>query len=411
MLAAAILAAVMPLLALFLLEITGNVDANPGYYVDLIVSGAFAVVFAYMGARVIYRLGREVAAARELGSYRLEERLGQGGMGEVWRAQHRMLARPAAIKLIHPALTKNGGQGASLDLQHRFEREAQVIARLRSPHTVNLFDFGLANNGAFYYAMELLEGLDADRLVRRFGPVPAERAIYLLRQVCHSLSEAESCGLVHRDIKPANIHLGRLGLQHDFVKVLDFGLVKHTELAQGGTMLTMEGATAGTPAYMAPEIALGQGGVDGRADIYSLACVAYYLLTGQPVFSADSAVATALAHVKDEPIPPSGRSEFEIPRALDALILECLAKDPAKRPQTAAAFGERLAAAAPENAWTPEAAHAWWELHRVRLTGAEPASDAPPEREGTVLGHPKRPRCWPRLDRTPVTNESLHSRS
>ena len=183
---------------------------------------------AYVGARVVYALGTEVSRARELGSYRLVERLGQGGMGEVWRAQHRLLARPAAIKLIRPVAAADGRSAVSEDAQRRFEREAQVIARLRSPHTVNLFDFGVAADGAFYYVMELLEGLDAETLVRRTGPVPAARAIHLLRQVCHSLSEAESCGLVHRDIKPANIFLCRYGEEFDFVKVLDFGIVKPT---------------------------------------------------------------------------------------------------------------------------------------------------------------------------------------
>jgi serine/threonine protein kinase len=181
------------------------------------------VVFAYIGARVVYGLGREIAAARELGSYSLEERLGEGGMGEVWRARHRMLARPAAIKLIRPSLIS---PERAAELQKRFENEAQVISQLRSPHTVELFDFGVAEQGTFYYVMELLDGLDVDALVRRFGPVPAERAVFLLRQVCHSLAEAEARGLVHRDIKPANIFLCRYGEDHDFVKVLDFGLAK-----------------------------------------------------------------------------------------------------------------------------------------------------------------------------------------
>ena len=174
----------------------------------------------------MYGLGREVTAARELGSYRLVELLGQGGMGEVWRAQHRMLARSAAIKLIRPSVSSAAPSGVSEEARRRFEREAQAIALLRSPHTVELFDFGVSADGAFYYVMELLDGLDADTLVRRFGPVPAERAIYLLRQVCHSLSEAESHGLVHRDIKPANIFVCRYGEDCDFVKVLDFGIAK-----------------------------------------------------------------------------------------------------------------------------------------------------------------------------------------
>jgi eukaryotic-like serine/threonine-protein kinase len=223
MLAAAIAAGAMGPLGLLLLDLSRTIPVDADDYFRSVIGSTIAVVFAYLGARVVYRLGREVSAARELGSYRLQERLGVGGMGEVWRAQHRMLARAAAIKLIRPT---HGRGSVSPDMARRFEREAQVIAGLRSPHTVDLFDFGIAENGAFYYVMELLEGLDADSLVRRFGPVPPERAIYLLLQACHSLSEAESCGLVHRDIKPANIFLCRYGEDCDFVKVLDFGLVK-----------------------------------------------------------------------------------------------------------------------------------------------------------------------------------------
>ncbi len=365
MLAAAMLAAAMPLLALLLLEVTGKVEANAGDYVDLVFSGAFAVVFAYMGARVIYRLGREVAAARELGSYRLEERLGQGGMGEVWRAQHRMLARPAAIKVIRPALATEQGRGAPPDLQHRFEREAQAIARLRSPHTVNLFDFGLANNGDFYYAMELLDGLDADRLVRRFGPVPAERAIYLLRQVCHSLSEAESCGLVHRDIKPANIFLCRYGEDCDFVKVLDFGLVKaFDDHGDAGQTLTREHTVHGTPAFIAPEQALGRSKLDGRVDIYATGCVAYWLLTGQLVFTADTSMALLMHHVHTPPPAPSSRAEQAIPPELDQLVLSCLAKNPTERPQSARELSTRLGEVNGAGLWTEQQAHKWWSKHQ-----------------------------------------------
>jgi serine/threonine-protein kinase len=226
MLIAAALAAGMVPLSLWLLQRWNAVPVTADDYVDGIIQGGFSVALAYIGARVVYGLGREVAKARELGSYRLEERLGAGGMGEVWRARHRMLARPAAIKLIRPALAGDTRAGVSREAIDRFEREAQAIARLRSPHTVELFDFGIATDGAFYYAMELLDGIDADTLVRKFGPVPAERAVFLLRQVCHSLSEADACCLVHRDIKPANIFLCRYGEDCDFVKVLDFGLVK-----------------------------------------------------------------------------------------------------------------------------------------------------------------------------------------
>ena len=209
--------------------------------------------------------------------------------------------------------------------------------------------------------MELLDGISLERFVQRFGPMEPARVAFVLRQVCHSLEEAHARGLIHRDIKPANIFLCRLGPDDDFVKVLDFGLVKHVQAAPG-TMLTGQGETAGTPAYMAPEIALASA-VDGRADIYSLGCVAYYLLTGTPVFSHQGALATVLAHVQDDPVPPSERSEFEIPPALEALTLQCLAKDPAARPASASELGDRLAATVAPAAWTTEAARRWWELH------------------------------------------------
>jgi len=334
-------------------------------YLSMLFSSGFAVGFAYLGARVVYGLGRQVAAARELGSYRLEERLGEGGMGEVWRARHRMLARPAAIKVVRPALVGDAPPGVSREVFDRFEREAQAIARLRSPHTVELFDFGVADDGAFYYAMELLEGIDADSLVRRYGPVPAERAVYLLRQVCHSLSEADACGLVHRDIKPANIFLCRYGEDCDFVKVLDFGLVKAVhEPAAAGSGITVENAVYGTPAFIAPEQALGRPDLDGRVDIYATGCVAYWLLTGQLVFTAANPMGFLLQHANTAPTPPSTRTELPIPPALDGLVLACLAKDPAARPQSARELMARLDAVDGGNGWTEQRAREWWERHQ-----------------------------------------------
>jgi serine/threonine-protein kinase len=369
MLAAAIAAGAMPLLALLILELAGKVSTDGGGYFEAAVSSTFAVAFASMGARVVYRLGREVAAARELGSYRLEERLGQGGMGEVWRARHRMLARPAAIKLIRAANMANGRGVVSDDLMRRFEREAQVIARLRSPHTVDLFDFGVAKNGSFYYVMELLEGLDADTLVHRFGPIPAERAIFLLTQICHSLSEAESCGLVHRDIKPANIFLCRYGEDCDFVKVLDFGLVKaFDEPQENGPALTRENMVHGTPAFIAPEQAMGRADVDGRVDIYATGCVAYWLLTGQLVFTSDTAMGYLVHHIHTAPRPPSTIAELPISPALDQLVLACLAKNPDDRPQSAKELSNRLSELESSSRWNEAQARQWWDKHQP--TGA-----------------------------------------
>ena len=321
------------------------------------------VVLGYVGAHVVYDLGKEVTRAQDLGSYHLVERLGQGGMGEVWRAQHRLLARPAAIKLIRPALIESSGDAGGV--LRRFEREAQVTAQLRSPHTVELFDFGVAADGAFYYVMELLDGMDLEALVNRHGPVPAERAIHLLRQVCHSLAEAESKGLVHRDIKPSNIFACVYGGDHDFVKVLDFGIVKATDTSntETGVRATSTMLLQGTPAFIAPEQAMGSGAIDGRADIYATGCVAYWLLTGQLVFSADTAMGTIMHHARTAPTAPSQRSEMAIPPDFDALVLACLAKDPAERPQSAGELSRRLASVACSSDWSDERAREWWSAH------------------------------------------------
>jgi len=335
------------------------------FFFALVFPYLLVVGMAYVGARVVYQLGTEVKRARELGSYRLEEKLGEGGMGEVWRARHRMLARPAAIKLIRPAVAGDAPAGLSQEAVRRFEREAQVIARLRSPHTVELFDFGIAADGSFYYVMELLDGLDANTLLRRFGPIPPDRAIYLLRQICHSLSEAESCGLVHRDIKPANIFLCRYGEDYDFVKVLDFGLVKaFDEPSDPDSGLTRENVVQGTPAFIAPEQALGGCTLDGRVDIYATGCVAYWLLTGQLVFTAETPMGLLMHHIHTPPLPPSARSELPIPPALDRLVLSCLAKDPADRPQSARELSLRLAEVEGAGGWTQDRARDWWLTHQ-----------------------------------------------
>lgn len=361
MLAGAIVAAAMSPLALLLLERWGKVTAGLDDWFQSLIGPALAVGFAYVGARVVYGLGRQVAAAREMGSYRLEERLGAGGMGEVWRGRHRMLARSAAIKLIR---RPPGGGAVAETLERRFEQEAQAIARLRSPHTVELFDYGVAADGAFYFVMELLDGLDAHALVRRHGPVPSERAVFVLRQMCHSLSEAESCGLVHRDIKPANVFLCRYGEDHDFVKVLDFGLVKALD---GGSApapdLTAENFVQGTPAFIAPEQALGGAAVDGRADIYATGCVAYWLLTGEYVFTGDTPMAILMHHVHTAPVPPSVRSGRPIPSALEQVVLACLAKDPGDRPQTARELSRRLDEAGAPEPWNEARAREWWAVH------------------------------------------------
>jgi eukaryotic-like serine/threonine-protein kinase len=364
--ALAAVSSVPVIIAIGMVTIAPSLRPHPvEFFLWFIFPYLLVIVMASVGARVVYGLGTEVSRARELGSYKLVDRLGQGGMGEVWRAEHRLLARPAAIKLIRQSIAGDSFDARSTDAVRRFEREAQVIASLRSPHTVNLFDFGVAGDGSFYYVMELLDGLDVDRLVRRTGPLAPERVVHILKQICHSLSEAESRGLVHRDIKPANIFLCRYGEDYDFVKVLDFGIVKAARNGGAGdTAMTMTVANViqGTPAFIAPEQALGAGDIDHRADIYATGCVAYWLLTGQQVFEGESAMALVMHHAQTPPVPPSQRSEMPIPAALDALVLRCLAKRPGDRPQSAKELFRQLDAL--PLVWSDEQARAWWSRHQ-----------------------------------------------
>jgi DNA-binding NtrC family response regulator len=300
-----------------------------------------------------------------VGSYRLISQLGSGGMGEVWLAKHRLLARPAAVKLIR----QETPQGAAREqLVRRFQREAQVTARLRSPHTVQLYDFGVNDTGAFYYVMELLQGLDLQHIVSRFGPQAPERVVMLLRQACRSLAEAHEHGLVHRDIKPANLFVGRLGTEYDYLKVLDFGIVKEQRDsgghgASGATLLTSPNLVQGTPAFMAPEIVFAEDSIDGRTDLYSLACAAYWALTGQLVFQANTPAQMLLHHAQTQPALPSAVSELPVPKELEALLMQCLEKDPKKRPSSALELEARLARVRCPDVWTQDRAREWWHAH------------------------------------------------
>jgi serine/threonine-protein kinase len=358
---AALVAASMNPLGMLFVRAHGGWDFGaPGnvllmHYPDFLLVGVAGVI-----SHVVTQLGRQITRARELGSYRIGELLGRGGMGEVYKATHTMLARPAAIKLIRPeALGAGNSEAAQLALR-RFTREAEAAASLRSPHTVEVYDFGVTEDQTLYFVMEMLEGMDLESLVSQNGPLPAGRVIYVVRQACASLEEAHARGLVHRDIKPANIHVGRVGLQHDFVKVLDFGLVKEVERPVQDTLVTAEGVTMGTPSYMAPELALGEP-VDGRADIYALGCVAYFLLTGRMVFEADNPMRLMVKHIEAKPVAPSQRTELPIPPSLDEAVLGCLAKDPAARTPSAAAFAAALASAAVDaEPWGEAQAAAWW---------------------------------------------------
>ena len=331
------------------------------------VPNYLCALIAPLISHIITGLGREVRKAREMGSYVLGDRIGAGGMGEVWQATHRFLARPAAIKLIKPevlgAMTKAQGDV----LAQRFRREAQAAAMLRSPHTIQLYDFGVTSDGTFYYVMELLNGMDLQTLISKHGALPPARVIFLLQQVCESLAEAHQRGLVHRDIKPGNIQVCRLGEYCDWVKVLDFGLVK----SQGGDALepglTAPHTVTGTPAYLSPESALGEP-VDQRTDIYALGCVAYWMLTGRYVFTGESAMQIVARHVSSPPVPPSKHSSFDVSPSLDQLVLACLAKEPADRPGTARELSDRLSECAEEWGWTREDARQWWETRMERET-------------------------------------------
>jgi serine/threonine-protein kinase len=343
-------------------------------------------VVATLPSHVFQGIGRRLREAQRMGSYELVELLGHGGMGEVWRARHHLLARSAAIKLVRPELLGVTNDADARLVLRRFEREAQATAALSSPHTINLFDYGMTDEGTFYYVMELLVGRDLETLIRDFGPLPADRSVYLLRQVCHSLADAHARSLVHRDVKPANIYVCRMGLEYDFVKVLDFGLVKSSDRATAQTLLTMEQATTtGTPAYMAPEIVLGDTDVDSRADVYALGCVAYYALTGQLVFEADSTMKMLLQHVHADPIPPSQRSELHIPPEVDELVMACLEKDPNKRPQNAQELFRLACACGCQSTWSQSRATAWWEQHLPELCGPLSLPEQPPAAAERVL--------------------------
>jgi serine/threonine protein kinase len=302
--------------------------------------------------------------AVRVGSYRLMEQLGAGGMGEVWLARHQLLARPAAVKIVRESAAGLGEDGQAL--RQRFAREAQVTAELQSPHTVQLFDFGMTETGSFYYVMERLRGMDLQRLVERHGPLPPDRTVFLLKQACRSLSEAHALGLVHRDIKPANLFVCRLGSEYDFLKVLDFGVVSH-QSRESIPPITVAGMVLGTPAFLPPELVSGQVSFDERADIYALGCVAFWLLTGRPPFGAGDAVSILMQHSTKTPAAPSTICEASIPADLDALVLECLSKEPALRPASADRLGDRLEKLSIPTEWSQQRAREWWESHEPEL--------------------------------------------
>jgi serine/threonine-protein kinase len=313
---------------------------------------AFGAVLALYGAYLLSGLRFQLHQSRKLGQYQLLSKLGEGGMGEVYLAEHELLKRPCALKLIK---AEAGSDPIALA---RFEREVQSAARLRHHNTIDIYDYGHSELGTFYYVMEYLEGMSLSELVRRTGPLPPGRVIYLFRQVCAALAEAHALGLVHRDLKPANVFVAVLGGDSDVAKVLDFGLVKLTK-DPGAAALTAEMTVSGTPLYMAPEQAVADHSLDARADIYALGAMMYFALTGQPPFSGESAFALMMAHARDPVVPPS-QVRTDVPKDLEQVILRCLAKKRDERFPSVRALGEALAACDSAAGWGPNRADAWW---------------------------------------------------
>jgi hypothetical protein len=322
--------------------------------IGLLFAAAIALaIFTAISARNRRAAQKASLSALQLGQYSLEEKLGEGGMGVVYRAHHAMLRRPTAVKFLHP-------DKSSFESLARFEREVQLTSRLNHPNTIAVYDFGRSPEGIFYYAMEFLDGVSLEHLIGHCGALPDGRVIHILSQVCGSLAEAHEQGLIHRDIKPANIVINRRGGISDFVKVLDFGLAKAVD-AGSVVKLTAAGMLAGTPLYSSPEMIQQPNTADPRSDLYAMGAVGYFLLTGQSVFEAESVVEVLKHHIETIPQVPSERLGRPVSRALEQLLLQCLAKDPDARPASAREICTRLAACIPLQPWTTEDADEWWQ--------------------------------------------------
>jgi len=339
----------------------------------LIVPMVLASLIAIYGANRVTLAQRAQFDSRQLGAYSLKQQLGAGGMGEVYLAEHKLLKRPCAIKLIRSDRLDDPS------LISRFESEVQSSAGLTHPNTIEVYDYGVTNDGTFYYAMEYLPGLSLQELVERYGALPVPRVLSLLKQACSALQEAHAQGLVHRDIKPANIFASERGGLYDFVKLLDFGLVKTRQLS-ADINVTQEGAMVGSPLYVAPEMVMGEGELDGRADIYSLGASAFYLLTGHPVFDYPQPLKLIFAHVNEQPVPPSTYNPY-ISDEVDQIIIRCLAKDPDQRFSSVQELADAINLCPEANAWTAQDARLWWSNQKSN----QPADKAVANREETVL--------------------------
>ena len=356
--------------------VVSEIDWDEAYATLAVVRRAFALLGAALllmaGAIAlsslrIYSLQREVARAERLGQYTLEDKIGEGGMGAVYRARHAFLRRPTAVKLIRSGLV-------SPEALSRFEREVQLTGQLTHPNTIAIYDYGRTPEGIFYYAMEYLPGLPLDQVIRGDGPQPESRVIHLVKQICASLAEAHGAGLVHRDVKPANAMLCERGGVYDVVKVLDFGLVK--ELGSGDeASVTGMGHVVGTPLYMAPESVSGAQHVDPRSDVYAVGAVAYALVTGRQVFTGNSGVEIIGHHLHTAPVPPSERLSHPIDPFLERLILACLAKRPEDRPQDAGALLQTDRRRMEGPVWSQREAREWWETKAPAMVAARRAAE------------------------------------
>jgi serine/threonine-protein kinase len=327
---------------------------------------AVTIISTTVMSFVIYGLRQKVEAAMELGQYTLLDKIGEGGMGVVYRARHALLRRPTAVKLLRP----DSARDASIA---RFEREVQLTADISHPNIVSVYDFGRTPEGSFYYAMEFLCGMDLQRLVADHGPQPPERVLPILVQAADALAEAHAVGLVHRDVKPANMILCNSERHPDRLKMFDFGLVKS---AGPEVTISQENALRGTPLYMSPEAITSPDSIDGRADIYALGAVGYFLLTGRPVFEGNTVFEVCAQHLHQPVIPPSERAGVAFPKKLEALLLACLAKSPADRPASASALREALLACDDVGAWSHDDARRWWASNPIRARAQDDGQSA-----------------------------------
>ncbi|WP_145208616.1 serine/threonine protein kinase [Planctomycetes bacterium TBK1r] len=337
-------------------------------YTLLILSAIAIFVFTLIVARLQRQAREAVIEAQQLGQYTLEQKLGEGGMGVVYKGRHSMLRRPTAIKLLHADKVNE----ASIA---RFEREVQITCQLNHPNTIAIYDYGRTPEGVFYYAMEYLDGIDLQQLVNQYGPQPESRVIHILSQICGSLFEAHSNGLVHRDVKPANVMLNRRGCEPDLVKVLDFGLVKDITQSSGGpnkrSDRSEDGMLTGTPLYMSPESIQAPMTIDSSTDIYAVGAIGYFLLTGHAVFEAGSIAQLCQKHIEEYPVPPSKRAKIDVSGQLEDAIMSCLEKSRAKRPQTARDLGVQISRCPAAGKWTIEDGDRWWGRHD-RTSGDKP---------------------------------------